>query len=115
MKRTVFWALVALNVVLLATLLAPYIKGNQAMAQRAGANRRPELLMIPGQQIAGGNADVVYLVDTANRRLGAVSLNQKGNGLDSMAPQLLDRVFEDRALDGGRNAPGGRNPGKAKP
>jgi hypothetical protein len=108
MKRTVFWALVAVNVVLLAALVAPYLHGNSALAQRPGAGRRPELLMIPGE-ISGGNSAVVYLVDTANRRLGAVSLNNKGNGLDSLAPQDLTRIFEDRDTGGaGKAGPGGR-------
>ena len=105
MKRTVFWALVVLNVILLAGLIAPYFQSNEAMAQRAGGGRRPELLMIPGEVIGGNNA-VVYLVDTANRRLGAVSLNQRGNGLDALDPQDLDRIFDDRA------APGGAGKGK---
>lgn len=103
MKRTVFWALIVLNVVLLAGLIAPYMHSGEAMAQRAGGGggRRPDLLMVPGQQIGGGNSDLVYLIDTANRRLGAVSLNQKGNGLDSFAPADLERIFEDRAAGGG--------------
>ena len=96
MKRTVFWALAALNLILLAALLAPYLRSSEAVAQRAGAGRRPELMMIPGE-VVGGNSAVVYLVDTANRRLGAISLNAKGNGLDAMAPQDLDRIYTDRA------------------
>ena len=98
MKRTVFWALAALNVVLLAALIAPFVRDNAAMAQRGGGGRRPEIMMIPGE-IIGGNSAVVYLVDTNNRRLGAVSLNQRATGLDVLEPQLLDRVFNDRAMD----------------
>lgn len=102
MKKTVFWTLVALNAVLLAALLAPYMKSSEALAQRSGG-RRPELLMIPGEVI-GGNSAVVYLVDTANRRLGAVTLGQGGKGLDSLAPQDLDRIYNDREVPpaGGR-------------
>ncbi len=91
MKRTVFWALVALNVVLLAGLISPYIGSNEAMAQRA-SGRRPELMMIPGE-VNGGNSAVVYLVDTANRRLGALTLNARGNGIQGVAPQNLERIF----------------------
>jgi hypothetical protein len=112
MKKTVFWALIALNAALLAGLIAPYFHSNQAMAQRAGGGgRRPDLMLIPGE-IIGGNSAVVYLVDTNNRRLGAVSLNQRGTALDSLAPQPLDRVFEERAMDeaGAGGAAGGRNP-----
>jgi len=96
MKRTVFWGLLALNVILLVSLLAPYMSSNQAVAQpRGGGGRRPELLMIPGE-VTGQASHVVYLVDTANRRLGAIALNQRGNGMDSLAPQDLERIFEDR-------------------
>ena len=96
MKNTVFWGLLVPNLVLLAGLLAPLMRGNEAMAQRAaGGGRRPELLMIPGE-VTGQSSHVVYLVDTANRRLGAIALNQRGTGMDSLAPQDLDRIFEDR-------------------
>jgi hypothetical protein len=114
MKRTLLWALVAINAVLLAALVLPYVKGNTAMAQRAGgaaaAGRRPELMMIPGQQVGNGANDVVYLIDTANRQVAAVALNQKGNGLDTVAPENLDRVFNDRAAPAGPN--NGRTPAK---
>jgi hypothetical protein len=116
MKRTLLWALVAINVVLLAALVMPYIKGNTAMAQRAGAGaaagggRRPELMMIPGQQVGGGANDIVYLIDTANRQVAAVALNSKQNGLDTVPPQDLERVFNDRAAPAGPN--NGRGPNK---
>ena len=108
MKKTIFWALLALNVVLLAGLVAPYVHDNQAMAQRAAAGRRPDLMLLPGE-IIGGNSAVVYLVDTNNRRLGAISLNQRGTGLDVLNPQSLDRVFDDRAMDNADEKAGGRN------
>ena len=110
MKRTLLLALVAVNVVLLAALVMPYLKGNAAMAQRAGGGgRRPEVMLIPGEQ-PGGNSAVVYLVDTANRRLAAVSLNNKGNGLDVLPPQDLERVFNDRTAPAG-----GPNNGRGDP
>jgi hypothetical protein len=109
MKRTVLWALGALNVILLASLLAPFFGQNEAMAQRAGGGgRRPELMMIPGDPIGSGGSGVVYLIDTANRRLGVISLNQKGTGLDSLAPEDLDRVFADRDAGNGGNPKGGK-------
>ncbi len=90
MKSTIFWALAALNAILLAGLIAPHIGGTPAVAQGA---RRPELLMIPGE-IIGGNSAVVYLIDTNNRRLGAVALGQN-NALVSMPAQNLSRLFDD--------------------
>ena len=111
MKRTVLWALGALNVILLASLLAPFFSQNEALAQRGGGGRRPEIMMIPGDPIGSGGSGVVYLVDTANRRLGVVSLNQKGTGLDSLAPEDLDRIFADRdAGNAGPANPKGRKP-----
>jgi hypothetical protein len=104
MKRTIFWALVALNVVLLAALLMPYVAGNHAMAQRAGGggNKRTELVMIPGE-VNGGNSAVVYLIDTNNRQLGAVTIDNRGTGLVGVAPENLDRIF-----DGGGARPGNK-------
>lgn len=107
MKKTIFWALLALNVVLLAGLIAPYVRDNHAMAQRAAGARRPDLMLIPGE-IIGGSSAVVYVIDTNNRRLGAISLNQRGTGLDALNPQSLDRVFENRAMDA-EEKPGARN------
>jgi hypothetical protein len=110
MKRTLLWALVAINVVLLAALVMPFVKGDTAMAQRAaGGGRRPEIMMIPGQQIGGGANDIVYLIDTANRQLAAVSLNQRGNGHDVAAPHDLERVFGERSAPQPNN---GRGPNK---
>src|SRR5687768_2219866 len=112
MKRTVLWALGALNVLLLASLLSPYFGENQAMAQRAGGGggRRPDLMLIPGE-IIGGNSAVVYLIDTNNRQLAAITLNQRGNGIDAMPVEDLDRNFADRAVP----APGGNPKGGRKP
>src|SRR4029079_4921884 len=96
---------------LLAALVMPYVHGNTAMAQRAGAagnGRRPEIMMIPGQQVGHGANDLVYLVDTAHRQLAAIASHQKGNGLDTLAPQDLERAFNDRsapAANTGRGAP----------
>jgi hypothetical protein len=115
MKRTLFWALVAINVILLAALVMPYVQGNAAMAQKAGGGRRPEIMMIPGQPIGGGSSDIVYLVDTANRQLAAVALNQKGNGLDTLAPEDLERAFNDRAAPAPANGRGGAKTGGRTP
>ena len=116
MKRTLLWALVAINVVLLAALVMPYVHGNTAMAQRAGAGngRRPEIMMIPGQQVGNGANDIVYLVDTANRQLAAIALNQKGNGLDTLAPQDLERAFNDRSAPAAKDGRGAPKPGAGK-
>jgi hypothetical protein len=91
MKSIVIWALVALNGVLLAELVSNYIGHNTAMAARG---RRPDIVMIPGR-IIGGNSSVVYIIDSANRRLGAVALDNTGKALSGLPPQELERIFED--------------------
>lgn len=98
MKSVIFWALAALNVLLLAALIAPYTKDNTAHAARA---RRPDFIMIPGRVI-GQNSSVVYVIDTANQRLGAVALSNNGKEVAGMAPVSLQRLFED-APAGGAN------------
>jgi hypothetical protein len=102
MKNTVFWALLVINALLLAMLVSPHIRGNDAMAQRGGGGaRRPDVMMIPGDAVSQSSA-IVYLIDTKNQQLAAITLNGNGNGIDSLEPQPLDRVFEDR---GGGEAP----------
>lgn len=104
MKSVIFWALAALNVLLLAALLAPYTKDNAAYA--AGRGRRPDFLMIPGRVI-GQNSSVVYIIDTANRRLGAVALGANGRDVAGMAPIGLERVFQDQRPEPGAGAGAG--------
>ena len=107
MKSVVLWALAVVNVLLLATLAGRYVNPNSAMAARGG--RRPDLMMIPGK-IIGGNSDVVYLIDSANRRLGAIAMS--GNGrLEGVAPINLDRAFEDAAAGGGDADDNGKGKG----
>ena len=111
MKKTILYALGAINVLLLVALLAPYVRQTEAVAQRAGA-RRPDVMMIPGE-VVGANSAVVYLVDTNNRQLGAVTLNNRGNGVEGLSPVDLQRVFDDREA----NAPapkGGAAPKNTK-
>lgn len=100
-KSFMFWSLAGINAVLLVGVLAPYVHDNTAMAARA---RRPSLMLIPGQVI-GENSSVVYLIDTANQRIGAVALSNTGKALSGMAPVSLSRVFEDAPAGGGGNAP----------
>ncbi len=99
MKTKALWALVALNVLLLAVLVSPYGRSNTATAQ---VGMRPsEYIMIPGDVI-GGNSAVVYVIDTNNHQLTAMALDQRGTAVDSMPPIDLNRVFT-----GGVGAAGG--------
>ena len=91
MKTKIMWALVALNVLLLALLLSPFGKQNTATAQVAGG-RPAEYMMIPGDVI-GGNSTLVYIIDTSNQSLSAMSLDQNGKSIDTMPPIDLKRIF----------------------
>ena len=93
MKTKVLWALVTLNVLLLVGLIVPLGRTNIARAQAGG--RPSEYLMIPGEVI-GGNSAVIYIVDEEKQQLSAVALDQRGSGIDSMAPIDLKRVFDER-------------------
>src|SRR5688500_1388941 len=112
MKTKVLWALVALNVTLMAALMARVGGENSAVAQ---ASRRPSnYLMIPGET-APGAAGVIYLLDTTTGTLGAMSYDDARKELSSMPPIDLDRVFEagggigtGRGGQGATGAAGGR-------
>jgi hypothetical protein len=105
MKSRIVWALVALNVVLLAALVGRWMKPDTAIAAQAAAAARPgDYIMVPAE-VVGGNGAVVYIVDTTNNQLSAMALDQ--NNLVTMQPIDLTRVFEAR---GGAARPrGGRN------
>ena len=109
MKSVVLWALVVVNVLLLAMLAGRFVSPNSAMAARG---RRPDLMMIPGE-VLGGNSAVIFLIDSANRRLGAVGMGTN-NRLEGVAPIDLTRAFEGRGAgaddDGGAGKAGrGKN------
>ena len=96
LRSTLLWALVALNVLLLAALAGNWMKPNNAMAQQ-GAARPGDYIIVPAE-VVGGNGAIVYVVDTTRGQLSAMGLDQ--NRLVTMAPVDLNRVF-DRA-GGGR-------------
>ena len=91
MKSKVLWALVALNVLLLAALLWPRMSPT---AQAQGAPARPgEYLLVPGQ-VTGGNSEVIYILDETNRMLTARVYDTNAKGFSDMAPISLDRFFQ---------------------
>src|SRR5438105_11580026 len=92
MRHKVLWTLVLLNVVLLTSLITRFAHDNAALAQAPGQPRRlGEVVMIPGEVTGGANA-VIYVVDTGNHELGAMSFD--GQNFTYMAPINLDRIFE---------------------
>ena len=112
MKRRILWALAGLNVLLVMTLAARLSSENTAHAQ---APRRPsDYIMIPGE-VSGGTSAVVYMIDTGNGLLGAMTYDDSRKELNTMPPIDLARVFEAGAPPAPRGtqvAPGARAPGR---
>ena len=100
-RSTLVWALVALNVLLMAALVGRWLKPSSALAaQQAAAAARPGDYIIVPAEVVGGNGAIVYVVDTTRGQLSAMGL--ENNHLASMAPIDLNRVFDARAGAGRR-------------
>lgn len=95
MKSKLVWALVALNAVLVAGLLAQWIRPDVASAQVAPATPRPsDYIMIPGS-VAGNPAQIIYVLDT---QAGLLSARSSANGvMIDMRPIDLNRLFNPQA------------------
>ena len=91
LRSTLVWALVALNVLLMAALVGRWMKPTTAMAQAAGPSH---YIMVPAE-VVGGNGAIVYVIDTTRGQLSAMGL--ENNRLGSMAPLDLNRVFKQGA------------------
>lgn len=87
MKNKVIWALGALNLVLGLSLITRLTAPAEAQAGRPS-----DYLLIPGEVIGGNNA-LIWVIDSRNQQLSAVSLGQNGRAIDMMAPMDLKRVF----------------------
>ena len=99
MKARIIWALVGLNVVLLAALVWRHTADNAAMAQQANNRHLGDVFMIPGH-LNTGNSAVVFLVDPSNHQLSAMAYTAQG--VEFMAPPVdLDRVFSNASTVGG--------------
>ncbi|MBC8108656.1 MAG: hypothetical protein H7Z14_18885 [Anaerolineae bacterium] len=112
MKSTMFWALIALNALLLVTFLGRFTPGNTAVAAQNNAQnaRRPgEYAMIPGE-VTGGSAGVVYILDTTNGVMTAATYDQATGGgkLVSQAQINVTEIFARGAAQNQPNAPKGR-------
>ncbi|HXE56079.1 MAG TPA: hypothetical protein VN541_23845 [Tepidisphaeraceae bacterium] len=100
MKSKAVWALVVLNVLLLAALVGQWLRPNTAIAQMP---RPSDYILIPGH-VQGSPAEVIYMIDTQNGLLSARTFN--GQGFSDMTPIRLDRYFQGGARGG---QPRGRN------
>ena len=92
MKSNVVWALVALNVILVAGLAAQWLRPNAAVAQAAA--RPSDYIIVPGT-IQANPAQILYIIDTQTGMLSARSFN--GQTMVDMAPIDLNRFFNPKA------------------
>ena len=112
MKQRILWALAAVNVLLVMTLAGRLSSDNTAVAQ--GVKRPADYIMIPGE-VGGGASAVVYMIDTSNGLLGAMTYDDSTRQLSTMPPIDLARVFEQGPPANPRGAavaPGARAPGR---
>jgi hypothetical protein len=96
MKSRLVWALVALNLLLAGALVTRWMKPSNVMAQAA---RPGDYIMVPAE-VVGGSSTLIYVVDTSNNQLSGIAYDQ--NQLVALAPIDLTRVFDQRAVGGGR-------------
>ena len=95
MKSTVLWTLVGLNAVLLFMFIGQTARPGTAMAD----SRRPgNYVLIPGE-IVGGTAEVVYVLDTNNGRIGAIGYDDVNRRLEGLPSVNLDAVFNANGPD----------------
>jgi hypothetical protein len=90
MRRRILWFLAALNLLLALTLVGRLGRENRAMAQ---ARRVSDYVMVPGEAAGGPNA-VLYVVDTGNGLLGAMTYDDGQRILRTMPPIDLSRIFQ---------------------
>lgn len=88
MRSKVLWALVALNVCLLACLVGQWVGVTTASAQ--AAPRVSDYLLIPGS-VQGSPSQVIYMIDEQNGWLSARTFD--GRQMVDMAPLDLNRLF----------------------
>jgi hypothetical protein len=106
MKNVLLWTLIVANALLLASFGDRLLHQNTARAQAAGMRRPGDYLEISGMVI-GSPAGLVYVVDTVNGQLTAMTFGQAGTTtqIQSMPPIDLAQIFAPQAPQG---QPGGR-------
>lgn len=91
MKQSAIWVLLAANVALAGTLAMRGINSTTAHAQAARPADPGKYVMIPAESQLG--VGLVFILDTGNRRLGAVAPDTQ----DKLAPMStieLDPIFD---------------------
>jgi hypothetical protein len=90
--KSILWALVGLNVLLLVVFIARATGNNEAQAQ---AGRPGDYMLIPAE-VTGGTSGVVYILDMSNGLLGAMVYDESRKDIGTMQTIDLSRVFRRR-------------------
>lgn len=100
MKSKLVWALVALNAVLVVSLVGQWLRPNAAAAQMA---RPSDYIIVPGTTPASPS-QIIYMIDTQNSMLSARQFD--GKQFVDMRPIDLRRVFNQLGPNQGGGRPG---------
>jgi hypothetical protein len=97
MKNVLLWTLVVANALLLFSFADRVMHPSIARAQMPGTRRPGDYLMISGL-VNGSAAGLVYVVDTVNGQLTAMTYGQTGavSQIQSMPPIDLNQVFAEQ-------------------
>lgn len=96
MKSTVMWALIVVNVVLLAGFIGRVMNQNTAWAQNAAQARRPGDYIAVPMDVVGASSGIVVVVDQTNGQLSALSYDDANRRFDTMSRDKVDlqRLFQ---------------------
>jgi hypothetical protein len=95
MKNVLLWTLIVANGLLLLSFADQLLHHNTARAQMAEIRRPGDYLMISGQ-VNGTTAGLVYVVDTVNGQLTAMTYGQTSgpnSQIESMPAIDLNSIF----------------------
>jgi len=101
MKNVLLWTLIVANALLLLSFADQLVHQNAARAQLGGIRRPGDYVMISGL-VNGSTAGLVYVVDTVNAQLTAITYGQSGpsSKIESMPPIDLNAVFAEQPAQG---------------
>jgi hypothetical protein len=99
MKNVLLWTLIVANALLLLSFADRLVRHNTAQAQIAGIRRPGDYLEISGS-VNGSTAGLLYVVDTVNGQLTAMTYGQAGlnSQIQSMPPIDLSQVFAEQPV-----------------
>jgi hypothetical protein len=93
--RFVLGGLIIVNLMLLGSFLQR-VGGGAAIAQPQPLRRAGDIMLVTGE-VSGGNTGLVYMLDTTNGLLSAMSFDENRRSLQSMSAIDLNRIFEQAA------------------